>query len=296
MRLMGLIACLAAVLSLAGCVSPSSSREDAARQEWKCVCQRMHAGAHISTADPLAQPSPGQRDSLVTAARKAAACIVHIRAYRTASLPPEKPGDGMRETTSESGGTGVIIDPSGLVLTNEHVIRNSRQLLVLLPDGSEQRVECFAIDSHYDLALLRIHRDGLMAIRPATDGAQTAQSPVIAVGWPDAGAAQLDRPGIVTRPSVSLQNELDPSRRRDYGQLIESTAGVEPGFSGGPLLDTEGRLVGLTVAASGLARTRPTRAYAIPFDAKVRRAVADLRRLVEVIPDATAVDQPLARR
>lgn len=233
---------------------------------------------------------------LATAARQAAVYVVHVRSCLASPVRSESSTHGMRETKSESGGTGVIIDANGLILTNEHVVRNSEKLFVLLPDGSEQCVECFAVDRHYDLALLRIRRVGLPAVRPARDIAHATQGAVVAIGWPDAEDRQLDRIGIVTRSSVSLQDELDPSRRRDYGDLIESTAGIEPGFSGGPLLDTRGQLVGLTVAGSGLARTRPTRAYAIPFNTEVRQAVETLRRTVEVVPASPTKDQPLAQR
>ena len=82
--------------------------------------------------------------------------------------------------------------------------------------------------------------------------------------------------GVVTRGRRSLQRELDPTGRRDYGDLVETTVKLEPGFSGGPLLDLKGRLVGLNVAVTGSPGTDRQRGYTIPFDNPMHEAIGQL--------------------
>ena len=94
------------------------------------------------------------------------------------------------------------------------------------------------------------------------------------------------RAGRVTSLAASLQDELDPTGRRVYDQLIESTTMLERGFSGGALIDGEGNLVGMIVAAAGDPDQPGHRGYAIPFDRRTREAVA---RLIQDLaePDGT---------
>jgi len=95
--------------------------------------------------------------------------------------------------------------------------------------------------------------------------------PVVAVG-----CAPTDRirAGILTSADASLQVQLDPTGQCRYGGLLESTVPIEPGFSGGPLLDRTGRLIGLNVALAGRGLTQ--RSYAVPFTAATRAAIASL--------------------
>ncbi len=96
-------------------------------------------------------------------------------------------------------------------------------------------------------------------------------------------AARRDRPGgvrtgIITKQTVSLQRELDPSRTRWYDDLIESSTKLEPGYSGGPLLDMQGRLIGINTAAFGGPDDAYARAYAIPLHHANRRVIDKLVR------------------
>ena len=126
-----------------------------------------------------------------------------------------------------------------------------------------------------DLAVLWIGVPTDAALAPK-EGAADPGVAVVAVS-----AARRDKPravrsGIVTRRTVSLQNELDASRTRYYDDLIECTAKLEPGFSGGPLLDMDGHLLGINVAALGDPDDDFSRAYAIPLHRANRRVIDDL--------------------
>ena len=157
--------------------------------------------------------------------------------------------------------------------------RSAEKITVILHDGSVRQVERVVVDDRLDLAAFRIKEHTSQALRPSGLSPGAGQ-PVVAVGAPIAGAARISRPGVVTSKCQSLQNELDPTRQRDYSQLIQSTAAVSPGFSGGPLLDADGRFVGINVATTGRDRDHSKRGYAIPFTSSVQARIARLAQQV----------------
>lgn len=184
-----------------------------------------------------------------------------------------------------SGGTGVVVDPSGLILTNAHVIEQARAIRVVLDDGHRLSARAVAANVHFDLALVQVDRFDLPALSPASLD-PVARQPVLAVGRPPGAEKLLLRRGVVTRRVASLQAELDPAGLSDYSRLIESTAQIEPGFSGGPLLDRRGRLVGINVAVAEY--TDGTFGYALRFDHSEMLAVRHLIEQARASRDTSA--------
>jgi len=174
-----------------------------------------------------------------------------------------------------SGGTGVVVDASGLILTNAHVVEQARSITVVLDDGTRCDARAVAANVLLDLALVQIDRTDLPVLSPVPHVPNVRQ-PVIAVGRPPGSTAPLLRRGVITRRNASLQAELDPAGLSDYSRLIESTAQIEPGFSGGPLLDRRGRLVGINVAVAEY--TDGTFGYALHFNEDV---IAGVHALIE---------------
>lgn len=196
-----------------------------------------------------------------------------------------------------SGGTGVVVDPSGLILTNAHVIEHASEIKVVLDDGCRLSARAVAANTHFDLALVQIDRFDLPALSPASLD-PIARQPVLAVGRPPGAEELLLRRGVVTRRVASLQAELDPAGLSDYSRLIESTAQIEPGFSGGPLLDRRGRLVGINVAVAEY--TDGTFGYALRFDdaevSAVRRLIQEARAARDALATGQSVPvEPLIR-
>ncbi|MCH8150623.1 MAG: trypsin-like peptidase domain-containing protein [Planctomycetes bacterium] len=191
----------------------------------------------------------------------------------SATTSPDHP----RPTANGLGGTGVIITADGVILTNEHVIRNARHVTVTLADGSVHEVQRIQRAEKLDLAVLYIGARTETSLPPAKCFADPG-IPVVAFS-----AARCDKPGgvrtgIITKRTVSLQRELDPSRTRWYDDLIESSAKLEPGYSGGPLLDMQGRLIGINTAAFGGPDDDYARAYAIPLHQANRKVIDSLVR------------------
>ncbi len=266
-----------------GCTaSPPRSARDEAQQCWERLSQRLQcsAGAERELPPQLARTGVRDCERLSLVAAKAADTVVSIETI-LAPEPAGVPASGAaHQTGTISGGTGVIIDADGLILTNAHVVRGAEQLTVILADGSRRQALQWAIDSRHDLAVVRISAGALpaMAARPKVPHAAAS---VIAVGRRAAGGACQTRCGVVSRVSASLQEKLCPSGHTRYDDLIESTAAIEPGFSGGPLLDSRGRWVGVNVAMFEAGRAGASRAYAIPLDDATCRRVGELVRRVQ---------------
>jgi S1-C subfamily serine protease len=212
-------------------------------------------------------------DRLASVSRNSCSAIVHVSVVTAQPPRMALAGAEARPTAAKSGGTGVVIGANGLILTSAHVVRDAADIRVMLPNGRWRPVKRVAMDGQFDLALLRIDAHDLAALYPATSQVQLGTA-VVALGRPAPEAPGTGRPGSVTNPCASLQNELDPTRTCRYDQLIESTTALDPGFSGGPLLDANGRLIGLNIGVCGSNATR--RGYALPFTLSVRQAVAHL--------------------
>lgn len=269
--------------ALAGCTA-SVPVETTSRHEWRHICDCL--GAHDERlAITVAPASLTQNDEarLVRIAATATASVVWIETI-SASRPTrgadsaDARAHGIATSDSRlntSGGTGVVVQKDGLILTNDHVVRGATRMVVILADGSRHDARHIASANPLDLALVQIDRRDLPAIGMTGMPARTGE-PVVAVGGRQFAESSGRRSGRVTQAAASLQNKLDPARRHDYTRLVESTVQLDPGFSGGPLLDSHGRLVGLNVAMIGRAGQAHCRGYAIPFDEATHRTIRAL--------------------
>ena len=139
-------------------------------------------------------------------------------------------------------GSGVIIDQRGYILTNNHVVEGADFLLVRLDDGREFRADVVGADAKTDLAVVAIDAEGpFVAARLAIDEGLRVGQWVLAVGSPF-GLSRSVTAGIVSatgRGSLGLT---------DYGDFVQTDAAINQGNSGGPLIDLEGRVVGINTA------------------------------------------------
>jgi len=270
--------CACAVLLAAGCTAGEQCRTQlTAKQEWEALCRRMPQRRMPGTADEphLSSLSRDEEAVLRRAADGAVDSVVQVRTIRRSAGGNRDDFSEARKASSESGGTGVVISADGLILTNEHVVRDAEQVSVLFHGGGEYAVEAIAVHPQLDIAVLRIEQTELQPHIPNLERA-TTRTVVVAISGAFDRPGDCYRTGVVTHEVRSLQRELDPAGRRDYRGLVESTAKLEPGFSGGPLLDATGHLVGLNVAVAGPAGTDRCRGYAIPFDERMLKAIEQL--------------------
>lgn len=172
-------------------------------------------------------------------------------------------------TTSPHGrgeGTGVILSRDGLIITNNHVIANSRSASVQLADGREFPAMRVGADLETDLAVIRINATGLTpAIFGDSVEIQTGDW-VLAIGSPF-GLEQTVTAGIV---SAKGRDGMGLSQFEEY---IQTDAAINPGNSGGPLLDLDGTVVGINCGIASASGSSAGIGFAIP--SHVVQRVAD---------------------
>jgi S1-C subfamily serine protease len=175
-----------------------------------------------------------------------------------------------------SGGSGVIVAPDGYALTNAHVVDGAREVAVTLDSGAELTAAVVGTDSATDLAVIRILGSGLPAAELAdTDSLRVGQL-VIAIGDP-LGFHSTVTTGVVS----ALGRSLSARDGRLIENVIQTDAALNPGNSGGPLVDTHSKVVGINTAiiptAQGIcfaipAATARLVAGMLIRDGRVRRA------------------------
>lgn len=234
-----------------------------------------HASSTLRPIDGGGPLSIDDVQRLGEVARASAGSVVYISALRPPPLIQQPTGHLMADSECRISGTGVVIDARGFILTAAHVVSGAAVIRVRLADGRRFRATHVVLDACLDLAVLAIECEGLSPLLPSLQSVDEGALVVALSARPDLDAV-LHRPGIVTNPAKSIQNELDPSGNRDYDTLVESSTVLEPGFSGGPLLDVNGMLVGVNIAAVDAAGDTEATGYAIPFTPNVHLALTQL--------------------
>jgi serine protease Do len=193
-------------------------------------------------------------------------------------LPPEferffREFNVPRQQKRRSLGSGVIIDPKGFILTNEHVIRRATRIKVSLIDKREFEAEVIGADSRSDLAVIRIQpKKSLPYVKMGMSADLMAGESVIAIGNPF-GLGHTVTTGVISaihRP-VQLGNGV-------FANFIQTDAAINPGNSGGPLLNVNGELIGINAAIRARAEGI---GFSVPID-RVKRIVNDLIRFGEI--------------
>lgn len=147
-------------------------------------------------------------------------------------------------------GTGVIVDERGYIVTNRHVVYGADTIRVRQWDGTELAGEIQMHDPNYDLAVLRVRAEGPLQALPLGPAAGVEEGQdVIAIGSPY-GFERTVSKGIVS----NVGREITMPDGTRLTKLIQHDAPIDPGNSGGPLLDINGDLIGINVALHDKAR------------------------------------------
>jgi len=177
---------------------------------------------------PAVLAAPGLPDGAITAAQRVAAQA------SPAVVKLSSPGVGV--------GTGLIFDATGLVVTNYHVVGESARVTVTTADGRKLEADVVGSDPWNDLALIKLPGDNWPALPLGTSDSFDHQQQVVAIGY---------SPMLPGSPSVTtgLVAGLIGSDESGAGsKLIYTSAPIFPGYSGGPLLDLKGEVVGIDTA------------------------------------------------
>jgi serine protease Do len=284
----------------AGFNMPQQAHSQAAKQEQPVIAQ------------PKAVPSLDSlrmEDAVINVADTAGKAVVSITAEHVAKIPgaakrfyfrspegnsesPFSEDDNFsrffddffgeipdREYKQVGVGSGVIIDPRGYILTNQHVIDDADKLSVVLPDGREFKGEVKGQDSRSDLAIVKIDAMNLpVAVLGDSDCLRIGQW-VVAIGNPFGFSMQNPEPTVTAGVISALHRTLGRtlSRSRDYNDLIQTDAAINPGNSGGPLVNLKGEIVGINVAIFSTSGGSQGIGFAIPSN-NAKRIIS---RLIE---------------
>lgn len=164
-------------------------------------------------------------------------------------------------------GSGVIIDDSGHILTNNHVIKGTSSIQVKLSDGRIAPARLVGADEQSDLAILKIMLKPLPKISLGSSSSIRVGDIVLAVGNPF-GLSQTVTQGIISAVApLSVRTGDSSSQGTIFDELIQTDADINPGNSGGGLFDINGNLIGINMAILTATGASNGIGFAIPIDA-----------------------------
>ncbi len=204
--------------------------------------------------------SISRETTVVKAVQEVAPTVVAI----TTEVAAQNPFSWMGTGRSSSEGSGVIIDPEGIILTNAHVVDGAIKIAATFSDDTVYEAKIVGLAPELDLAILRLDRDEISpsVVIGHSDDLLLGET-VIAIGNPF-GLGHTVTTGVVSAIDRPLQTE-----ERIYQNFIQTDASINPGNSGGPLINIHGELIGINTAirsnAEGIG-------FAIPVDRAMKVA------------------------
>lgn len=182
---------------------------------------------------------------------------------------------GPQKREVQSLGSGVILDPAGTIVTNEHVIHGASSIHVFLADGRQLEAEVVGSDADNDLAVLKVNSKTPLQFAPlGTSADLMIGETAIAIGAPF-GLQKTVTLGVISATGRSVRAE-----NHTYNDFVQTDASINPGNSGGPLLNVDGEVIAINAAIYAQGQGI---GFAIPAD-KVRRIVTELARFGKVRP------------
>ncbi|MEX2268266.1 MAG: trypsin-like peptidase domain-containing protein [Acidimicrobiia bacterium] len=173
-------------------------------------------------------------------------------------------------TGAGGAGTGFVITPDGFIVTNNHVVEGQNRIEVAFTDGSTLSAEIVGRDPSVDLAVLKVNGDDLPAIELGDSDAAQVGDEVVAIG----NALALEGGLSVTRGIISGTNRtVDTDAGTTLVGMLQTDAAINFGNSGGPLIDAQGRVIGVNTAIDASAQNI---GFAIPIS-RAEPVIADLR-------------------
>ncbi|MDH4121338.1 MAG: trypsin-like peptidase domain-containing protein [Deltaproteobacteria bacterium] len=249
----------------------------------------------------LAWPLYAHPDSFAKLVKAQRGKVVHISTIPpSASRPAEDPLLSQPSDQFQGMGSGFIVDPEGLIVTNFHVIQDAGEIIVHLENERRYTAQVVGVDARTDLAVIRIPAQGLPAIKFGDSSKVEVGDWVVAIGNP-LGLDHSVTAGII---SAKGRNIFD-TENVAYGEFLQTDAAINPGNSGGPLFNLDGEVIGVNTAISSVGQGI---GFAVPSNlvADVIRQLKDNGRVIrgwlgvviqEVTPDwAASVGLPAGQQ
>ena len=227
-----------------------------------------------SDSEPAAQPAdtnlPVAQTTSSTAAlyKRYKDAVVEVRASTGGSQ--DSPFEG--QTPGEATGSGFVISDEGHIVTNQHVVDNAQSVRVEFSDGSEVDAEIVGTDPSTDIAVLDVDRPAtdLTVLEFAPTGALEVGNPVVVLGSPFGLEGSLTT-GVIS----AVGREIRSPNGFTIENAVQTDAALNHGNSGGPVLDTQGRVVGVASQIRSDSGGSDGVGYAVPGDT-AKRVAADL--------------------
>ena len=258
-------------------LSYARNTPDAGLIETVSVSDRQNRAAFINNFDSSIVIPEGI--NFVNAARAVTLGVVHIRSSYSSGVRSLNPLDGFFRDQSQSSGSGVIITDDGFIATNNHVIEEASQIEVVLNDNRSYLAKVIGTDPTTDLALLKINAKNLPFIRYGDSDEISPGEWVLAIGNP------FDLNSTVTAGIVSAKaRNIGILRDRSNLQIesfIQTDAAVNPGNSGGALVNLKGELIGINTAIATPTGTYAGYSFAVPVTL-IQKVMDDLLEFGEV--------------
>jgi len=246
-------------------------------------------GAAASTGQ---DPGTSRRTAIVNAAQRASPAVVSVSVITT-RLVRADPFPGMLHDEFFDRffpptqyrqripglGSGVIVDPSGLVVTNEHVVHDADSITVTLTDGRQFRGELLGSSATYDLAVLRITADHLpVAPLGDSDGLLVGEW-AIAIGNPFGFLLSDAQPSVTAGVVSATRRDIKSGVTESgvYKNMIQTDAAINPGNSGGPLVNVDGEVIGINTFIFTQGGGSLGIGFAIPINL-VRRVLGEIQK------------------
>jgi len=226
--------------------------------------------------DPMRNADPGGEDetaifdsysrAVVNAARRVGPSVVHLKIFFSAEANARAHGE---EVEPSASGSGFILTPDGFVITNSHVVAGARAVETVLADGRRFATRVVGEDPDTDLALLRLPIGGLPSAELGDSSRLVPGQLAVAVGNP-LGFESTVTAGVIS----ALGRSFRSAGGRLIDEVIQTDAALNPGNSGGPLVDSRGLVVGVNTA---VIRQAQGLCFAIPSNTVAAVLVALLR-------------------
>lgn len=208
--------------------------------------------------------------NFVDAAKKSIDAVVHVKTAYIRKMNSINPfldyffGNGVPQQTQavQASGSGVIISSDGFIVTNNHVIENAQKIIVVLNDKREFTAKLVGTDPGTDIALLKIDEKNLPFIKVGNSDSVQVGEWVLAIGNP------FNLTSTVTAGIVSAKARNINLLRKSYGieSFIQTDAAVNPGNSGGALVNQKGELIGINTAIASQTGSYTGYSFAVPVN------------------------------
>jgi serine protease Do len=233
------------------------------------------APAHVQTS-----VAGSRRTAIVEATERVAPSVVSIHVSSRERVTPRSPWDFFfvpegAERLVEGYGTGFVIRPNGVIVTNQHVVANAEKVVVTLGDGAEVDGKVLGEDPLTDIAVVKVDRSGLPTAQLGRSTDLMIGEWVVALGNPFAYLLGNAEPTVTVGVVSATGRNILPSGDQPglYLDMIQTDAAINPGNSGGPLTNALGEVIGVNSSIFSSSGGSIGLGFAIPIERAL--AVAD---------------------